>query len=41
MKESMKLDNTYILYQIVKDILKETVNNISQVDLSKLVQTYI
>ena len=41
MKESIKLDNIHILYQIVENILKETVNNISQVDFSKLVQTYV
>jgi hypothetical protein len=38
--ESMKVENLRTLHQIVEDILKETVNSISQVDLSELVQTY-
>ena len=39
MNESMMMNNTYILHQIVKEVLKKTVNDISQIDLNELVQT--
>ncbi|CAG8694058.1 15770_t:CDS:2, partial [Funneliformis mosseae] len=36
MEESMRLDNdnTRILHQIVEDVLKEIINDISQIDLN-------
>ena len=39
MKESMRVDNTRTLHQIVEDMLKETVNELSQIDLNELVKT--
>ena len=36
----MRLNNTRTMHQIVEDELQETVNNITQVDPSELVQTY-
>ena len=37
MKESMRLDNTHTL----KDALKETINDISQIDLNGVVKTAV
>ncbi|CAG8702679.1 9699_t:CDS:1, partial [Funneliformis mosseae] len=37
MKNSIRLNNTYIMHQILEDKLQETVNNITQVDSSELV----
>ncbi|RGB22990.1 hypothetical protein C1646_779995 [Rhizophagus diaphanus] len=39
--ESMRLDNTRILHQIVKDVLKETINDISQIDLNEVIKTAV
>ena len=41
MKESMRLDNTRTLRQIVKDVLKGTINDISQIDLNGVVKTAV
>ena len=40
-EESMRLENTRILHQIVKDMLKETINDISQIDLNGVVKTAV
>src|SRR6266542_3986700 len=40
MKKSIRLDNIHTMHQIVENELQETVNNITQVDPSELVQTY-
>src|ERR671929_322585 len=41
MEESMKLDNTRTLHRIVEDVLKETINDISQIDLNGVVKTAV
>ncbi|GBB95616.1 hypothetical protein RclHR1_25780002 [Rhizophagus clarus] len=43
MDESMRLDNdnTRTLHQIVEDVLKETINDISQIDLNGVVKTAV
>ncbi len=41
MKESMRVNNTRILHQIVEDVLKETVKNISQTDLNEIIKTAV
>src|SRR3954453_6137134 len=41
MEESMRLDNTRALHQIVEDVLKETINDISQIDLNGMVKTAV
>ncbi|CAI2194339.1 250_t:CDS:1, partial [Funneliformis geosporum] len=41
MEESMRLDNTRALHQIVEDVLKETINDISQIDLNGVVKTAV
>ncbi|RGB32334.1 hypothetical protein C1646_762986 [Rhizophagus diaphanus] len=40
-RESMRLDNTRTLRQIVKDMLKETINDISQIDLNGVIKTAV
>jgi DNA polymerase elongation subunit (family B) len=39
--ESMRLDNTRTLHRIVEDVLKETINGISQIDLNEVVKTAV
>ena len=41
MEESMGLDNTCTLRRIVEDMLKETINGISQIDLNGVVKTAV
>ncbi len=41
MEESMGLDNTCTLRRIVEDMLKETINGISQIDLNGLIKTAV
>ena len=41
MEESMRLDNTRTLRRIVKDVLKETINGISQIDLNGVIKTAV
>ncbi|GES96599.1 DNA polymerase [Rhizophagus clarus] len=41
MGESMRLDNTCTLRQIVEDVLKETINDISQIDLNGVIKTAV
>src|SRR3954447_3264746 len=41
MKETIRLNNTHTLHQIVKDVLKETINDISQVDLNGVIKTAV
>ncbi|RIA92726.1 hypothetical protein C1645_820224 [Glomus cerebriforme] len=43
MDESMRLDNdnTRTLHRIVEDVLKETINDISQIDLNRVVKTAV
>ena len=41
MEESMRLKNTHTLYQIVEDMLKETINDISQIDLNGVIKTAV
>jgi DNA polymerase elongation subunit (family B) len=43
MDESMRLDNdnTRTLHQIVEDVLKETINDISQIDLNGVIKTAV
>ena len=41
MEESMRLDNTRTLHRIVEDVLKETINDISQIDLNGVVKTAV
>src|SRR6266480_96766 len=41
MEESMGLDNTRTLCQIVEDMLKETINGISQIDLNGVIKTAV
>src|ERR1044072_8270646 len=41
MDESMRLDNTRTLRQIVKDVLKETINDILQIDLNGVIKTAV
>ncbi len=40
-EESMRLDNTCILHQIVKDVLKEIINGILQIDLNGVIKTAV
>ncbi|PKK55882.1 DNA/RNA polymerase [Rhizophagus irregularis] len=39
MDESLKVNNIRTLYQIIEDVLRESVNDISQTDLSDLIKT--
>src|ERR1044072_7218722 len=39
MEKSMRLDNTRTLCRIVKDVLKRTINDISQIDLNRVIKT--
>src|SRR4051812_15714453 len=39
--ESMRLNNTRTLHQIVEDVLKEIINDISQIDLNGVVKTAV
>ncbi|CAI2190113.1 17389_t:CDS:2, partial [Funneliformis geosporum] len=41
MNESMKVDNSRTLHQIVKDMLKEIINDISQIDLNGMIKTAV
>jgi hypothetical protein len=41
MDESIKVDNSRTLHQIVKDVLKEIINNILQIDLTGMVKTAV
>ena len=41
MEESTRLDNTSTLHQIMEDVLKETINDISQIDLNGVVKTAV
>ncbi|CAI2197204.1 18612_t:CDS:1 [Funneliformis geosporum] len=41
MNESMKVDNSCILHQIVKDMFKEIINDILQIDLNGMVKTAV
>ncbi|PKK58991.1 DNA/RNA polymerase [Rhizophagus irregularis] len=41
MGESMRLDNTRTLRRIVKDVLKETVKDISQTELNEIIKTAV
>ncbi|CAB4492557.1 unnamed protein product [Rhizophagus irregularis] len=41
MGESMRLDNNRTLRQIVEDVLKETINDISQIDLNGVIKTAV
>jgi DNA polymerase elongation subunit (family B) len=41
MDESMRVDNTRTLHQIVEDVLKETVKDISQTDLNEIIKTAV
>ncbi|RIA80073.1 hypothetical protein C1645_839340, partial [Glomus cerebriforme] len=41
MDESMRLDNTRTLRQIVKDVFKEIINGISQIDLNGVIKTAV
>ncbi|CAB4426131.1 unnamed protein product [Rhizophagus irregularis] len=41
MGESMRLDNTRTLRRIVEDVLKETINDISQIDLNGVIKTAV
>ncbi|PKC59830.1 DNA/RNA polymerase [Rhizophagus irregularis] len=41
MEESMRLDNTRTLHRIVEDVLKETINDISQIDLNGVIKTAV
>ncbi|RIB09495.1 hypothetical protein C2G38_2208747 [Gigaspora rosea] len=41
MDESMKVNNTCTLHKIVEDDLKETVTNISQIDLNEIIKTAV
>ncbi|RIA82671.1 hypothetical protein C1645_834996 [Glomus cerebriforme] len=39
MKESIRVNNICTLHQIVEDVIKETINDISQKDLNKMIKT--
>src|SRR3954454_273919 len=41
MKETMRLNNTRTLHQIVEDVLKETINDILQIDLNGVIKTAV
>ncbi|CAB4403248.1 unnamed protein product [Rhizophagus irregularis] len=41
MGESMRLNNTRTLRRIVEDVLKETINDISQIDLNGVIKTAV
>ncbi|GES77180.1 DNA polymerase family B-domain-containing protein [Rhizophagus clarus] len=41
MDESMRVNNTRTLHQIVKNVLKETVKDISQTDLNEIIKTAV
>lgn len=38
MRESMEIDNNRTLYQIVEEVLKNTVKNSSQIDINECIQ---
>ncbi|CAI2179609.1 3372_t:CDS:1 [Funneliformis geosporum] len=40
-EESMRLNNTCTLHQIVEDVLKETIYDISQIDFNGVVKTAV
>ncbi len=39
MDESMRLDNIRTLRQIMEDVFKETINDISQIDFNGVIKT--
>ncbi|CAI2193919.1 17029_t:CDS:1, partial [Funneliformis geosporum] len=41
MNESMKVDNSRTLHQIIEDVLKETVKDISRTDLNEIIETAV
>ena len=41
MDESMKVDNLRTLHQIIEDVLRETVKDISQTDLNEIIKTAV
>ncbi|CAI2201130.1 17089_t:CDS:2, partial [Funneliformis geosporum] len=41
MDESMKVDNSRTLHQIIKDVLRETVKDISRTDLNEIIKTAV
>ncbi|CAG8666783.1 791_t:CDS:2, partial [Paraglomus occultum] len=40
MRESMEIDNNRTLYQIVEEVLKNTVKNSSEIDINECIRTY-
>src|SRR6266480_23516 len=41
MEESTRVNNTHTLHQVVEDVLKETVRDISQTDLNEIIKTAV
>ena len=41
MEESTRVNNTRTLHQIVEDVLKETVKDISQTNLNEIIKTAV
>jgi hypothetical protein len=41
MDESMKVDNSCTLHQIIEDVLRETVKDISQTDFNEIIKTAV
>ena len=41
MDESMKVDNLRTLHQIIEDVLRETVKDISRTDLNEIIKTAV
>ncbi|CAI2201320.1 1139_t:CDS:1, partial [Funneliformis geosporum] len=41
MDESMKVDNSRTLHQIIEDVLRETVKDISRTDLNEIIKTAV
>jgi hypothetical protein len=41
MEKSTRVNNTCTLKQVVEDVLKETVKDISQTDLNKIIKTAV
>ena len=41
MDESMKVDNLCTLHQIIEDVLRETVKDISRTDLNEIIKTAV